>query len=345
MPPNLSSRRAGAARPPAAGPQRARPARWVTGTSLGMFSLVVVIWAFSHVLVAPIGLALGWLVLGSSWTGLALTSAAWTLSAGLMLLRPVEERIGRLLFRIRRPTREELARLAPIWAGVCARAGADPSRYLLRVEPSDLVNAFALGGHSMAVTRVALGLPDDMLEAVMAHELGHHRDLHPVATGLGWWYLLPFVAADWCLRRAGRATRSLSRLFGRLQARAGAGSGGGIEGVLSVLAVLVIVGALVLAGLVVIVALGVLWLPLWVLVRVSRLLQAALSRSSEYAADRYAVELGFGAGLASVLELFVPAEARTPRGRGFRGLLRTHPSSLARIAAIAEPPRRSARGR
>lgn len=337
MPPNSNPRPARAAGTRAVPAQPAGTAGGVTRTSLGMFSLVAGIWAFSHILVAPVGLALGRFVLGSTWSGLIVTSLVWTASAGLMLVRPVEEGVGRLLFGIRRPTPTELSRLSPIWADVCARAGTDPSRYRLRIEPSELVNAFALGGHFVAVTRVALGLADDMLEAVMAHELGHHRDLHPLATGLGWWYLLPFMAADWCLRRARRITRSMTRAFSRLRARAGRVSGGGVDGALGILGVLVVVGVLVAAGVVVVVALGVFWLPLWVSVRVSRVLQAALSRASEYAADRHAVELGFGAGLTRVLQLFVPAELRAPRTRGMRALLRTHPPSLDRIAAIAEP--------
>src|SRR6266581_1997292 len=279
--PNLRPARTGGGRSAPAGAER--PPRPVTGTALGMFSLVALIWAFSHVVIAPLGLAIGSVAPGSARAWLALTSGAWTLSAALMLVRPVEDRVGHLLFRIRRPTRAERARIDPIWAGICARAGADPARYLLRVESSELVNAFALGGHFVAVTRVALDLPDDMLEAVMAHELGHHRDLHPLATGLAWWYLLPFMAADWCLRRVGRATRSLGRLFARLRARAGrisAAGGPGVDGVLGIVGVLVVVGALVAVGVVAIVLLGVFWLPLFVSVRVSRVLQATLSRSA-----------------------------------------------------------------
>jgi len=337
MPPNSNSRPARAASARAAPARPEARAGGVTRTSLGMFSLVVGIWAFSHILVAPLGLAVGRFALGSMATGLVLTSLLWTASAGLMLIRPVEEGLARLLFRIRRPTRAELARLSPIWAAVCSRAGADPSRHRLRIEASELVNAFALGGHVVAVTRVALALPDDMLEAVMAHELGHHRDLHPLATGLGWWYLLPFMAANWCLRSARRATRSMARVFSRLRARAGRVSGGGVDGALGIVGVLLIVGVLVAVGVVAIVALGVLWLPLWVSVWVSRVLQAALSRSAEYAADRHAVELGFGTGLTRVLQLFVPAELSAPRTRWVHALLRTHPPSLDRIAAIGEP--------
>jgi STE24 endopeptidase len=307
--------------------------RRVTGTALAMFSTVVLIWCFSHVLVGPLALVAGELALGDRWTGLALGSLLWTLSGALVLVRPIETFVGRLLFRLRRPGREELTRLTPIWLGVCRRAGADPGRYLLRVEQSETLNAFAIGGHFVAVTRAALRLPDDMLEAVIAHELGHHRDLHPVATGLGWWYGLPFQAADWLLRRIRMTTAFLARVFAYLRA---GGRDGGIDGLLGILAALVVVGTLVVAGVAAVLLLGVVWLPLAVLVWTSRLLSAALSRAAEYAADRHAVELGFAPGLTRMLELLQRTELQTPRPRGPRALLQSHPTCQDRLAAIRD---------
>jgi len=309
------------------------PARRVTGTALAMFSTVVLIWCFSFVLVGPLALAAGELALGDRQAGLALGALVWTLSGALVLVRPIETFVGRLLFRLRRPAREELNRLTPIWLGVCRRAGADPGRYLLRVEQGETLNAFAIGGHFVAVTRAALRLPDDMLEAVIAHELGHHRYLHPVATGLGWWYGLPFQAADWLLRRIRLTTAFLARVFAYL--RAGSRDGG-IDGLLGLLAALVVVGALVVAGVAAVLILGVVWLPLALLVWTSRLLSAALSRAAEYAADRHAVELGFGPGLTRMLELLQQTEQRSLRPRGPRALLRSHPTCQARLAAIRD---------
>jgi Zn-dependent protease with chaperone function len=257
----------------------------------------------------------------------------WTLSGALVLVRPIETFVGRLLFRLRRPDRAQLTRLTPIWLGVCHQAGADPDRYLLRVEQSETLNAFAIGGHFVAVTRAALRLPDDMLEGVIAHELGHHRDLHPVATGLGWWYGLPFQAADWLLRRIRIATALGARVFTYLRATRGEG---GIDGLLGLLAALVVVGALVVAGIAAIVLLGVVWLPLALVVWTSRLLSATLSRAAEYAADRHAVELGFGPGLARMLELLRRSEELSPRPRGLQAMLRSHPACADRLAAIAE---------
>ena len=70
---------------------------------------------------------------------------------------------------------------------------------------------------------------------------------------------------------------------------------------------------LVVAGGVLVIVLGLLWLPLSLLVRVAKVLSAALSRAGEHAADRHAAELGYGPGLVQVLLLFQQAEFAAPR--------------------------------
>jgi Zn-dependent protease with chaperone function len=308
----------------------------VSGTSLGMFAIVLLIWLLSLVVVAlpayGVAVLAGW-----SWVpAVAVACAAWTASAALILVRPVEAGLAWLLYRrLRRPRPAELARIAPALERVCRRAGTDAGRYLLRVEEKRQINAFALGGHVLAVTRMSLELPDDMLEAVLAHEVGHHRHLHPLAIILGWWYLLPFEAGDRLLRAIRRLTRWLARSFNRLNDRTGGLAGGRApDGALGMLVLLAVLGVLVVAGSVVVVVLGVLWLPLALLVRLAKVLAAALSRAGEHAADRHAAELGYGPGLVQVLFLFQQAEFAAPRPRGMAALLRSHPSSQARIDAI-----------
>jgi Zn-dependent protease with chaperone function len=266
----------------------------------------------------------------------ALACGVWTVSAPLVLTRPVEALLARLLYHgLHRPDEADLARIVPALERVCRRAGADPGRYLLRVQESRQLNAFALGGHVLAVTRAAIDLPGDMLEAVLAHEVGHHLHLHPLAIILGWWYLLPFEAAERLLRAIRRVTRSLARAFSRLNQQLGGVSGGrAVDGALGMLVLLAALGVLVVAGSLLVVALGLLWLPLAVLVRLARVLGAALSRSCEYAADRHAVELGYGTALVRVLELFLVAERAARRPRGLAALLRTHPTCEARILAV-----------
>src|SRR5215217_6843614 len=311
--------------PPQPGPGRSRA---VSGTSVGMFAIVVLIWLLSLVVVGLPAYGAAWLAGWEPVTVTILAGAAWTASAALVVARPVEAGLARLLYRsLRRPRPAELARIAPALERVCRRAGADPGRYLLRVEEKRQVNAFALGGHVLAVTRTALELPDDLLEAVLAHELGHHRQLHPLAIILGWWYLLPFEAGDRLVRAIRRITRWLARSFGRLNDRTGGLAGGRApEGALGMLVLLVLLGILVVAGTVLVVVPG--------LVRLATVLSAALSRAGEHAADRHAAELGYGPALIQVLGLFLQVERSAPRPRGMAALLRSHPSSQSRIDSI-----------
>ncbi|HEY4725175.1 MAG TPA: M48 family metalloprotease, partial [Actinomycetota bacterium] len=308
----------------------------VSGTSVGMFAIVVLIWLLSLVVVALPAYGAAVLAGWEPVTVAVVACAAWTASAALILARPVEAGLARLLYRsLRRPRPAELARITPALHRVCRRAGTDPGRYLLRVEEKRQVNAFALGGHVLAVTRMALELPDDMLEAVLAHEVGHHRHLHPLAIILGWWYLLPFEVGDRLLRAIRRVTRWLARIFHRLSDRTGGLAGGRApDGALGMLVLLAVLGVLVVAGSVLVVGLGLLWLPLALLVRLARVLAAALSRAGEHAADRHAAELGYGPGLVQVLALFLQVEQAQPRPRGMAALLRSHPSSQSRIDAL-----------
>jgi Zn-dependent protease with chaperone function len=325
---------------PAPSPSLHPPGSRVSGTSVGMFAIVVLIWLLSLVVVAlpayGVALLAGWRPVPTA----AVACAAWTASAALILVRPVEAGLARVLYRsLRRPRPAELARITPALHRVCRRAGTDPGRYLLRVEEKRQVNAFALGGHVLAVTRMALELPDDMLEAVLAHEVGHHRHLHPLSIILGWWYLLPFEAGDRLLRAIRRVTRWLARTFGRLSDRTGGLAGGRApDGALGMLVLLALLGVLVLAGSALVVGLGLIWLPVALLVRVAKVLAAALSRAGEHAADRHAAELGYGPGLIQVLALFLQAEHTAPRPRGMAALLRSHPSSQVRIDAIRRLP-------
>ncbi len=166
----------------------------VTRTTLGLLAADALIWLVSAVPVGLVGAAV------AGWTGVAVALAAWTLSAAVVFLRPVELRLARLLFGAREPTATERARLEPVWRRVCAAAGEDLGDYALRVEDRDEVNATAGGARIVAVTTLALSLPDDELAALLAHELGHHLDEHPVAALLGWWFALPSLVFDLLLR-------------------------------------------------------------------------------------------------------------------------------------------------
>jgi Zn-dependent protease with chaperone function len=168
--------------------------------------------------VAPVGL-LG--VVFDDPRDFAIAAAATSLlGAVLLAIRPFELRVaGVIAGPSEPPTPEERARLEPLLARVGEKAGIDPSRLILRVQDSPGVNAAAGGGHLLFVTRGAFGLPDESLEAILAHELGHHRGLHPVMTAVVWWLRLPgaaIAAVYRVLRRAVAAVTSRLGALGRL---------------------------------------------------------------------------------------------------------------------------------
>ena len=121
-------------------------------------------------------------------------AGGYALGAVLLFVRPIQALVLTPLFGARRPTDEELARLAPVWRDVARVNDLPADRYILRVLPSDEINAFACGGHLVVVTTFALAeLPRRELAGVLAHELSHHLGLHTVGLTFGHWLSLPVV--------------------------------------------------------------------------------------------------------------------------------------------------------
>jgi Zn-dependent protease with chaperone function len=150
------------------------------------------------------------------------------------------------------------------------------------------------------VTDRALRQDDADLEAVLAHELGHHRGLHPIATTMVWWLSLPGEALA-------AVYRALRRVAMRLTHR------------VRPLAVAVQVVALVWQA-------SVMWIYY-----VAELLSLRAARLSEFAADRAAADWGYGERLAQVLARMAepPQESRLARLRA------THPPTAARVERLA----------
>ena len=96
----------------------------VSGTSVGMFAIVLLIWLLSLVVVAlpayGVAVLAGW----PRVTVVILACAAWTASAALILVRPVEAGLARLLYR--EPAPAAAGRAGPDRPG--AGAGVPPGR-------------------------------------------------------------------------------------------------------------------------------------------------------------------------------------------------------------------------
>jgi Zn-dependent protease with chaperone function len=281
--------------------------RGLTGLAIGMFVPVTAIWLISLIALFPIGVLFG-VVIGSTNTGVAIVCIGWTLGAGLAFIRPVEEWLGRAIFELRSPTPYEIETLQPLWNAVCEETEVDPSRYILKVENSPHPNALAAAGRLVAVTNGAIEqLPADMLQGILAHELGHHRDLHPVAALLTWWYLLPIGLLDWCLRVVVRTSAFILSFFR---------------------------GWLILLLLFALLMLLLVRFLFFIPVKTAYLIGLMMGRASEYRADRYATESGYGPGLLRALQLFLGRGLDEDLPRGIARLYNSHPPLKKRIRAI-----------
>jgi heat shock protein HtpX/STE24 endopeptidase len=221
--------------------------------------------------------------------------------AGLLFVRPVETRVAALIAPSRPPTDAERGRVEPLLRRIGERAGVKVDRLVVGVEDDGELNASAGAAHLVFVTTAALRRSDAELEALLAHELGHHRGLHPVATALLWWLSLPgvaLVAVYGALRRVvDRFTRRLPPV------------------------------ALVARVLLTVWQISVMWLYF-----IAQLLALRAARLSEFAADRSAARWGYGDALAALLTSLGPSE---PAGLIAR-VMDSHPPTETRVSRLEE---------
>jgi Zn-dependent protease with chaperone function len=199
----------------------------------------------------------------------------------------------------------EAGRLERLLTTVGERAGIDTSRLIVRIQDDPGVNAAAGAAHLLFVTRGALALPDDALEGVLAHELGHHRGLHPVITAVVWWLRLPGALL-------GGVYRLLRRCVGLLGARLGT------LGRLLAIPVLLLI---------------VLWqvTVMWIFY-LGELLAARAARVSEYEADNAAARWGYAPALVSTYSEL--AAGKPEESGALAGLMADHPPLPDRIARL-----------
>jgi STE24 endopeptidase len=244
------------------------------------------------------------------------------LAASLVVMTRVGERIVvRVGYDFRRPNAVQAARLIPLWSQAMQRCRVDPREVDLYVRYSGEPNAFTAGARSVVVTTGLLAecrverLTEDHVVAVLAHELGH---LVTRANRYG--LVTIWLAVPWRLAR--RMVVGIASAFARRQPS-------------PALAVVIGVG----------VAVSILqavqakqWSVALVLTSVTvaavlcPVADAALSRKSEFAADRYANDAGFGRELASALQILGSGHVRRP-GLASR-LLTRHPTTRRRIAEL-----------
>jgi Zn-dependent protease with chaperone function len=238
-------------------------------------------------------------------------AGGYVLCAVLLFIRPVQAFVLTPLFGARRPTLEEHDLIWPLWHDLARANHLPPDRYILRVLPSDELNAFACGGHLVVVTTFALAeLPRRELAGVLAHELSHHLGLHTVALTIGHWLSLPVVM----LARVGFWLQNVATAATKVFA-AGSSSW-------------TIFGQLV-AGL-----LNALSLPFVVALYASDALANMVGHRSEFQADRRVVRMGYGRNLSQALRRVISlGGGQRPVGWRAR-LAASHPPARTRVARI-----------
>jgi len=261
---------------------------------------------------APIGaltdIPFLWLLLGFGATG------------PLLFVRPFQVFVLTPVLGAQRPTIAESQRIEPLWNEILRLSHVPDGRYVVRVLPSDDLNAYACGGHLVVVTSFALDeLSDAELQGVLAHEVSHHLGSHTIAITISHWLSTPVVA----LARVGVYLENVA-----IAARDSFGRNS------------IVVDAL--TNLVAVAVRGVSWV-FTAAIRASTTLGNLVGHRSEFEADRRAVRMGFGRELASALRRVLAAD-HAPRPVGWRArLAASHPSARLRVARIEAQLRHPAR--
>ncbi|WP_028062249.1 M48 family metalloprotease [Solirubrobacter soli] len=265
-------------------------------TLLALLPPLVAFIAFGALRVdAPISL-IG-LLFDSAWTFAAAAVVVTFGGAALLYVRPIERRVAGVFAPSRAPTAEEEDRLRGLLDAVGRRAALNTANLVPLIHRTTELNAAAGAVRLLFVTEGALRREDAELEALLAHELGHHRGLHPLATTVVWWLAIPGEVLA-------RVYLALRRIGARLRVRP---------------VVWLVTVALVVWQLAV----------MWVYY-VGKLLTQRAARISEFITDAAAVEWGYGPAL---LDLYRTTPDREPAGRLAR-LLADHPPITQRIARI-----------
>jgi Zn-dependent protease with chaperone function len=242
----------------------------------------------------------------------------WILSGLVIFWSPMEDYLAKYLFRLRRPTALEQQKLDVAWRAVCSHVNINPQYYKLWVEESDSVNGLAMAGKSIAVTRWALNaLAPRQLQAVLAHELGHHRGGHPWARLVAFWYALPGRLAVAFVRGVIRRASQVPAL-----------------GCLIGAALLVSVAGMFLNSLWFHSGFG--WVAYALMPIIVPIPLAWFSRRGELMADQVAADLGYARDTVAFLyDLQAQGEDVARRAAGWRGAVySTHPSVADRITAL-----------
>ena len=242
------------------------------------------------------------------------------LGAGLMFFLPAQRLFVVRLLGTRAPNAQETARLTPLIKIVAQSARLHTPRFVVAIDESDDINAFACGGHILVVSSSAVEhLSDEELTGVVAHEMSHHLGAHTVALSIGQWLSLPIIA---CARLGfflqGTAQRIEKFLVERHQYFR--------------------LPSKIITSLFAAIA----WIFQASLVS-AHLLNNIVGKNAEFQADARAVSLGFGKQLSAALSRFTLShensqhdsrKLRLEKKEWHEKIFSSHPEARTRIARI-----------
>ncbi|MEY2627104.1 MAG: hypothetical protein RJB08_863 [Actinomycetota bacterium] len=219
------------------------------------------------------------------------------------------------LLGVRPPLPSESQRLAPAVRIVAAAARTPNRRFVLAIDASDDLNAFACGGHILVVSSFAVQeLSDDELTGVVAHEFSHHLGAHTIGLSIAQWFSLPVIV----YARLGFFLKSLAekqRAVGKARLQHDANLVAYFLNALS-------------AALT-----GFAWVfqtSLFTAQRVNNF----VGRDAEFQADRRVVNLGFGRELSRALGRIASRDETSVNRTWQERLFSSHPPARTRIARI-----------
>lgn len=200
---------------------------------------------------------------------------------------------------------------------VAKKSGVDLAKLRLWLIPSDEINAYAYGIRNLGITQSALNCCDDgMLCAVLSHEVAHTLNLDAVWNRLVFANVTLIFASLSILAFVSLA--SIWLLFTLLCVL------GICRGIFSIF---MFKGSNALiksyfTGL------------QYIVITIYQAVMAAVSRHSEFRADRYAVELGYGRELVSFLKRFAVVSTEERQLSLSEALYATHPPAQTRLLKI-----------
>ena len=235
------------------------------------------------------------------------------LASIIVSLSPIGEWFLSLVAGARKMKRVDMQkRMTPILERVYAKAKENtsslPDVIILKVMYDPNPNAFALGRRTICVTEGLFGLPDEMIEGILAHEVGHlafhHTDIQLLIGG-GNIIISVFILFLQCISGAFLGATTVDTAIYPRRPMTG----------------VVLLTAAVCAGVV------------WLWTKFCMLFLMWSTRAHEYAADQYAYEIGFGYELAEALDTIGTG---VPQSTLMKALYSTHPETNDRIGKLQE---------